>query len=62
MNCRASEKKNRKKDGEKANIELFNLFEIFEWYSQFALIDYPGHFGNYRDTRGWIVVGEISMA
>lgn len=61
MNCRASEKKTGKKKRKKANIELFNLFEIVE-YSQFALIDYPGHFGNYHDTREWIVVDEISMA
>lgn len=46
----------------KANIELFDLFEMVERYSQFALIDYLGHFGNYHDTRGWLVAGEISMA
>lgn len=63
MNYRASEKKSReKKDGKKANIELFDVFEIVEWYLQFARIDCPGHFGNYHDTREWIVVSEISMA
>lgn len=42
----------------KANI---NLFEIIDLYSQFAPIGYPGHFGNYHDTTGWIVAGESLM-